>query len=65
MVKIGDRVETVNFGWAEAITDQYDIAGKSSRGGLVDVRFDNTSTIRKEVYTQALVKVVFVMVRWT
>lgn len=53
MVKIGDRVETINFGWAEAITDQYDIAGKSSRGGLVDVRFDNTSTIRKEVYTQA------------
>jgi hypothetical protein len=49
-IKSGQRVETSNFGWAEAITDQYEIEGKASRGGLVDVRFDNTGNVRKAVY---------------
>lgn len=50
MIKAGTRVETSNFGWAEATTDQYEIKGKASRGGLVDVRFDNTGNVRKAVY---------------
>lgn len=50
MIKAGERVETINFGWAEAITDTYTIEGKADRGGLVDVRFDNTGNVRKAVY---------------
>ena len=49
MVKIGDRVETINFGWCEVITDQYEVDGKKSRGGWVDVRFDDTGYVRKLV----------------
>lgn len=49
MIKMGDRVETCNFGWAEAVTDAYEVKGKKSRGGWVDVKFDNTGNVRQLV----------------
>jgi hypothetical protein len=45
----GTRVETVNFGWCEAITDIYMIEGKKARGGWIDVKFDNTGFVRTKV----------------
>ena len=49
MVKIRDRVETINFGWAEAVTDRYDEEGNNSAGGWVDVKFDSTGNVRNRV----------------
>lgn len=49
-VKIGTRVESINFGWMESLTAPYDDCWrKDVRGGKVDVRFDNTGAVRKGV----------------
>lgn len=49
MIVKGTRIETVNFGWCEAVTDIYMIEGKKARGGWIDVKFDNTGFTRKNV----------------
>jgi len=49
MIAKGTRIETVNFGWCEAISDIYMIEGKKARGGWIDVKFDNTGYTKKNV----------------
>jgi hypothetical protein len=46
---LGTRIKTINFGWCEAISDMYVIEGKKSRGGWVDVKFDNTGYVKRNV----------------
>jgi hypothetical protein len=51
-VKIGDRRESINFGWMEVISKPYK-SGTQRKDMKVDVKFDNTQHIRKGVLSKS------------
>ena len=51
MVAVGDRAESVNFGWMEVISPPYE-SGTVRNDMKVDVRFDNTGNVREGVLTK-------------
>lgn len=50
-MKVGDRNESINFGWMEVVSEPYD-SGTKRKDMKVDVRFDNTGEVRKGVLTK-------------
>jgi hypothetical protein len=47
-IKKGSRSESLNFGWMEVVSDPYP-SGVKQGGWKVDVRFDDTGTVRRGV----------------
>lgn len=47
-VQVGDRVESLNFGWMEVVSEPYP-SGTNRKEPKIDVKFDRTGNVRKAV----------------